>query len=251
MKPSELLSIISDAYQAILGSNLCGIYVHGSLGFDCFNWAKSDIDFLVVVDEELTHSQKEALISTLLRLNPAAPPKGFEMSVVLYQDCRNFKYPTPFQLHFSNAHLQKASENLSEYCGWMNGTDCDLAAYFTVVHKAGFVLYGKPIEDVFGEVPKNDYIASIKADVEASENDIPSNPVYIILNLCRVAAYLQDDLVVSKLEGGKWGLQHLKSEYAALIQEALDCYSSAQKPAINPAMGQQFARYMNSIIFAE
>ena len=190
MEPSEILSIISNEYQDILGENLCGIYVHGSLAFGCFNWNKSDIDFLVVVYEKLIQSQKEALIRTLLRLNQVAPPKGFEMSVVLYCDCRDFHYPTPFQLHFSNAHIKKIVDNLSEYCRTMNGIDCDLAAHFTVVKEVGVVQYGKPIADVFGVVPKNDYLASIKSDVEDAENEIISNPIYIILNLCRVLAYM-------------------------------------------------------------
>jgi streptomycin 3"-adenylyltransferase len=40
MNPSEILSVISREYQLILGENLCGIYVHGSLAFGCFNWNK-------------------------------------------------------------------------------------------------------------------------------------------------------------------------------------------------------------------
>lgn len=249
MSPSEILSMVSNEYQYIIGNNLCGIYVHGSIAFGCFNWDKSDIDFLVVVNEKLTQNQKESLISTLLRLNQVAPPKGFEMSVVLYQDCRDFKYPTPFQLHFSNAHLKRASDNLFEYCQTMNGVDCDLAAHFTVINKAGVVQYGKPINYVFGEVPKNDYIASIKSDVEDAENEIASNPVYIILNLCRVVAYMKDGFVLSKMEGGKWGLAHLQNEYTDVIKNALDCYTTDKELVIDNYTGQQFARYMNRIIF--
>ena len=135
MDPSEILSIIGNEYHTILGNNLCGIYIHGSLAFGCFNWSKSDIDFLVVVYNPLSQTQKEALIRSLLRLNPVAPPKGFEMSVVLYHDCRAFHYPTPFQLHFSKAHIERSKENLSEYCRTMNGTDCDLAAHFIIVKR--------------------------------------------------------------------------------------------------------------------
>ncbi len=249
MKPFEILSIISNEYQTILGENLCGIYIHGSLAFGCFNWNKSDIDFLVVVYNNLTQTQKEALIHTLLRLNPAAPPKSFEMSVVLYHDCKAFKYPTPFQLHFSNAHIEKTRDNLSEYCRTMNGTDYDLAAHFTIVKKVGMVQYGKPIEDVFGDVPSRAYLSSIRYDVEDAESDIVSNPVYIILNLCRVLAYIEDDLVLSKAEGGIWGKTHLAEEYADFIQMALDYYSADKEFIIDADMGRKFARYMKSKIF--
>jgi streptomycin 3"-adenylyltransferase len=37
-------------FRDILGDNLHGIYLHGSLALGCFNPARSDIDVLVVVD---------------------------------------------------------------------------------------------------------------------------------------------------------------------------------------------------------
>jgi len=251
MEPTEILSIISSEYQGIIGENLCGIYVHGSLAFDCFHWKKSDIDFLVVVYEELTLNQKEAILQTLLRLNPVAPPKGFEMSVVLYCDCREFCYPTPFQLHFSNAHIEKMMDNLPEYCRTMNGLDCDLAAHFTVIKKVGVVQYGKPIADVFGVVPEHDYLDSIKSDVEDAESEIVRNPIYMILNLCRVLAYKKHGLILSKVEGGIWGKTHLSNKYTELIQNALDCYSSDKEYAMDVNRGQDFARYMKENIFTE
>lgn len=251
MEPSEILSIISNEYKDILGENLCGIYVHGSLAFGCFNWNKSDIDFLVVVYEKLTQSQKEELISTLLRLNQVAPTKGFEMSVVFYCDCRDFHYPTPFELHFSNAHILKIVDNLYEYCRTMNGIDCDLAAHFTVIKEVGVVLYGTPIQEVFGLVPKSDYLDSIKSDIEDAENEIVINPIYITLNLCRVLAYMKYGLVLSKEEGGRWGKSHLSNEYTDFIQNALDCYSSDEELVIDANIGQQFAHYMKRNIFDE
>lgn len=47
-----LLDRIKTAYSKILGDRLAGIYVHGSIVFGCFNWDRSDIDFLVVVSSE-------------------------------------------------------------------------------------------------------------------------------------------------------------------------------------------------------
>ncbi len=249
MEHTTLLSTVSKAYQSILGNNLCGIYVHGSIAFGCFCWDTSDIDFLVVVYEDVALGQKEAMIRTLLELTSAAPPKGFEMSVVLKKDCEDFSYPTPFLLHFSNAHLKRAMHDLTAYCQTMNGTDADLAAHFTVTKKVGVFLVGKPIAQVFGDVPKADYLASIKADIENAEDDILGSPIYIILNLCRVLAYMKDGLILSKAEGGKWGAANLPQKYAALIQQALDCYVSGLKMTVTFTFSRQFASYMKNMIF--
>ena len=107
MKISEILSNIENSYKEILGDNLTGIYVHGSLAFGCFRWEKSDIDFLVVVKNSPSLTEKTAMMKVLLELDPYCPAKGLEMSVVLEDVCKNFTYPTPYELHFSNAYKEK------------------------------------------------------------------------------------------------------------------------------------------------
>lgn len=226
MTELEILEEVKTAYQSILSSKLVGIYVHGSIAFGCFRWDVSDIDFLVVVNAPLEQYEKEAMIQTLLELDPYAPPKGLEMSVVLDHVCSPFQYPTPFELHFSNAHKQRCRENLTEYCRTMNGVDSDLAAHFTVIHQVGQVLYGKPIQEVFAPVPKEAYLDSILGDIGDAEESIRENPVYYILNLCRVLAFLESGRVLSKAQGGHWGMEHLP-EYAPLIQTALNAYTAA------------------------
>ena len=66
-----------------IGENLVGIYIHGSLAFGCFDPSVSDIDFLIVVQENLSMAEKQALLHLMLELTPISPPKGLEMSVVL------------------------------------------------------------------------------------------------------------------------------------------------------------------------
>ena len=75
-----------------------------------------------------------------------------------------------------------------DYIAKMKGTDPDLAAHFTILYHRGKCLYGKEIREVFGEVPKEDYFDSIRKDIAGSLDEIASDPVYFILNLCRVFA---------------------------------------------------------------
>lgn len=220
MTEFELLKEIQFSYQEILGSKLTGIYVHGSIAFGCFRWEVSDIDFLVVVNAPLEQQEKETLILELLKLDAFAPPKGFEMSVVLDSVCAPFLHPTPFELHFSNTHKQRCRENVREYCRTMNGTDPDLAAHCTVIRQVGQVLCGKPIEAVFAEVPRENYLDSILGDIREAPRDIVENPVYFILNLCRVLAFVKDGMVLSEEQGGTWGIQNLN--------EGTDCIRSAR-----------------------
>ncbi len=251
MGVTEILSEIKTAYEEILKDNLTGIYVHGSIAFGCFNREKSDIDFLVVVKHAPSLEEKKALIRVLLRLDSNCPPKGLEMSVVLEEVCRSFQYPTPFELHFSNGHKAKCIRDLEKYCMEMKGVDKDLAAHFTVVRKVGLTLCGRSINQVFGEVPREDYIDSIKFDIEDTIHDIQTNPVYIILNLCRVLAYLKEGVVLSKEQGGDWGTANLPREYSDIAAAAKNSYCKDIPFAIEEKSNHSFADYMLKLIDTE
>lgn len=234
----------------VFGDNLVGIYIHGSLALGCFNWDNSDIDFIVVLKNAPAQEQKEEYITGILKINKDSPPKGLEMSVVLEKYTRRFVYPTPFELHFSNAHLKSCSDNMGTFCRNMHGTDKDLAAHFTIINYACIVIYGKPAEYTFGEVPPEYYFDSIKCDMENAEEEITKNPVYIILNLCRVLAYRYDGLILSKKDGGIWGTEHIDKAYSDIIGKALGAYqySYSFDPREYKDILISFARYALDLI---
>lgn len=244
MKVEEILNKISENYNKILKENLVGIYIHGSLAFHCFRWNKSDIDFLVVIKQDLSLEEKMKMIQILLELEPLAPPKGFEMSVILEKYCQKFIYPTPFELHFSNYYLKNCRSNLEQYCMKMKGTDKDLAAHFTVIKEIGYTLCGTDINTVFKDVPRADYLDSIKCDIREAQHEIFDNPIYYILNLCRVCAYEKEKLILSKEQGGIWGLKKLPPVYTPVIEGALKNYTDDREFQVDSMLIREFAEYM-------
>lgn len=244
----DILDRVTGAFvgrsRAILGDNLTGIYLHGSAVMGCFNAIKSDIDLIAVVDGPLPGAVKRAYMDMVVALNADAPQKGIEMSVVRREVCKPFVYPTPFELHFSVAHLEWYRADPEDYVRRMNGVDPDLAAHFTVLRARGARLCGADIEDVFGPVDRGYYVDSILRDVEGAEADIAANPTYVALNLCRVAAYLEEGLVLSKREGGEWGLEHVPPRYRGVIEKALDDYASTRLGPWEDPLAREYAAYM-------
>lgn len=222
----ELLYRLADQFVKLLGTDMVGFYVHGSLAMGGFNPLTSDVDFLVVVHEPLDLDTKKAIIAFLLDIADASQ-NGLEMSVVLLKHTQHFVYPTPYELHLSPYWYDRARSG--EIDLMTPQTDPDLAAHFTVTCQRGWRMLGQPIETVFGPVPHEHYWASLMGDLESILQDLAANPVYGILNICRVAAYKQSQQVLSKREGGLWGLEHLDPTYHPLIQQALDVYQ-AQTP---------------------
>jgi predicted nucleotidyltransferase len=241
MDPYKILDNILNQYKRILKDNLLGFYVHGSLAMGCYT-DNSDIDFLVVVEEPLSFTGQRELIQVLLQLEEV-PPKGVEMSIILKKYAKHFIHPTPFELHYSPAHKEKYLNDESYICGGFE--DPDLAAHMTITKHRGICLYGLAISELFGDIPEECYLASILSDIENAEEDILRDPVYSILNLCRVLYYLKEKAICSKLEGGTWGRETLPQLYTKLIEEALLVYKNGL-PKMNASKEElvAFAEYM-------
>ncbi|MEZ3426244.1 MAG: DUF4111 domain-containing protein [Lachnospiraceae bacterium] len=228
----------------ILGDNLVGIYLHGSAVMGCFHEKKSDIDLLVVVNADIANAIKRQYMDMVVELNKYAPQKGIEVSIVRKDVCRPFLYPTPFELHFSIAHLQWYQESPADYIAKMHGLDKDLAAHITVIWHRGRCLCGENIRDVFEEPDKAFYFDSIWSDIANAEEEIMRSPVYMILNLCRVLAYKKEGLILSKKEGGNWGIDHIPPQYHSLLSAALKEYASGKPAQWEESSARGYAAYM-------
>lgn len=246
----DLLARFTEMSKDILGDNLVGVYLHGSAVMDCFNPQKSDLDLILVVERALDDGVKLAFLAELVRLNEEAPEKGFELSIVRRAVCDPFVYPTPYELHFSNAYLDRVKREPARYVAEVVGCDRDLAAHFTIIGRYGRTLFGAPIGEVFGAVPRADYIDSILFDIEHAREDISENPMYMTLNLCRVLAYLREGLVCSKKAGGEWGLRALPERFRATVADALLCYAGDKVMRVREEEAVAFAEYMRSEIDA-
>lgn len=244
----ELLKEIARACRALLGEALTGIYAHGSLAFGCFRRAVSDIDFLIVTERPVTPDEQIRIIDLMLEKTPLAPEKGFEMSVVLRKHLNPFVYPTPFEVHFSNAYLEECRKDVRAYCMRPHGGDPDLAAHCMVTGKVGRRVDGQAIAEVFGEVPWAAYMDSILKDVKSAAEEITENAIYMTLNLCRVLAAVREEKVLSKADGGRWGLKYLDARWKGLIGDALRAYEAGGQFTPDPAEAKRFAEEMLRLI---
>lgn len=251
MSPTEIIAWTAPFVQVCrdcMGQNLAGVYLHGSAAMGCFQPSRSDLDYLVVVRKEPEDMVKRHLLERTVQLHQTGPAKGIEMSVVTESVCRHFAYPTPFVLHFSAAHLRAWLADPAGYVRRMRGTDPDLAAHFAVTRQRGQVLFGAPIEDVFAPVPDAAYWDSIRLDIQDAPDHILDQPLYMTLNLCRALAWRREGVILSKAEGGVWGLAHLPAGFHPLLRTALADYRGETVP-YDEARLIQFAHFMRDLLF--
>jgi predicted nucleotidyltransferase len=221
----QLLGRIGDEFQRLLGDDLIGIYVHGSLAFGCFNPATSDVDLIAVVQTRLDTPTKRRIAKTLIDLSGDAPPKGLELSIVTLPVLQDFRVPTPYEFHFGMEWIDRYVAGDVDFN--TERSDPDLAAHLTVVRQYGIRLVGEPIDQVVPPIPRRAYLESIAADVAWARPNLVTDPAYGVLNLCRTLAFIREGLVLSKAGGAAWAIEHVPAPFVPLVQAALDFYTGA------------------------
>jgi streptomycin 3"-adenylyltransferase len=247
---SQIKRFVRDS-RAILGENLVGIYLHGSLAMGCFNPERSDIDLLVVTHRSMSPETKR--LTAGLMLAQSGAPCPLEVSWVLESELKHWRQPFPYDLHFSEGWRKRFEANLNrlDWDVWGNEAkfDPDLAAHFTILlRRGGVVLFGPPVQQIFPVVPTGDYIDALLYDFEEARDQIQQIPVYGVLNLLRVFWYLRDGQISSKEEAGNWGTQVLPdAELRTIAAMAVASYIGEDPVAEFPKEGlARFARYVDA-----
>jgi len=221
------VSRLVSALRSRLDRNLVGVYLHGSLAMGCFNPAASDVDLLAVIKGDLIIDGQKAIVEELLKLSKAPTP--FEFILLRTSDLTPWRYPTPYLLHYSEDQRAQLQRELADG-SWRHWNDApkldgDLAACITILHTRGICLYGEPVEAVFPVVPREDYLASILADLDRSRQHMEQQPASAVLNLCRTLAYVREGKILSKDEGGRWAMDKLPNPLLLPVRSAMQVYS--------------------------
>jgi len=224
--PRKQISKLLVSIPGILGNNLIGLYLHGSLAMGCFNEDTSDIDLLGVTQENIQLNNRKDLIDLLLSISKK--PHPIEISFMRSTHLIPWHFPTPYSLHYSETWRTQYESDLlgDKWTQWnlQENTDNDLAAHVTITRTRGICLLGRNIQTAFPRVPSEDYLSSIESDMTWAIERIDSDPVYAVLNSCRVYAYVKDGIITSKEEGGIIGKEYLPKEFHPIIETAIDIY---------------------------
>lgn len=212
-----------------LGERLIGVYLHGSLAMHSYCPPKSDMDFIIVADVSLDADFAKALNQSIALYAEARPTAGsIECSVITLETARSAPDEMPYELHYSEAWRQRILDNQVQY--GVRQTDADLPAHLMCVKKRGVCLYGKAINEVFGDISWHNFTLAVMDDFDwiIREENICESPYYGVLNICRVLQLLKEnnEKYLSKYEGAVWGIANLPGKYAPLIQKALNVYTS-------------------------
>lgn len=240
-RAEQYLGSLAGAVGDVVAGNLVGVYVHGSLALGGFDPRRSDVDVLVVVENELPLAQRTALAGALSEAALPCPARGLELSVVTKESALHPCWPAPrFELHVTTA-----PEDSKVVDGHGRPGDPDLVLHYAVCRAAGLLVGdGSPPQEVFSRVPRRIVLERLVDELAWAVAHASSE--YTVLNACRAWRYARKDDLVSKVDGGRWALeQSLRPSYTSLVSAALDLQTASSGPALRVDEVEEFTRYVD------
>ena len=238
---SALLEDLTAHLPILLGRNLVGVYVYGSLTQRAFNPKRSDIDCIVVTNRDLSDAQFRKLDSWLAGVgdsNPWAARLQITFLIrneVLTVNARGCLYQF--------GRLKRSGSDGNPIV-WMN------------VLKSGLVLAGPPPasfvpaitpEILFQALVREvGYLREEICEKPTSEwRNVPSYRAYAVLTLCRILYSFRKGTIVSKQTAARWAIKHLP-EWNEIIKQALDANHSGRAIEVPLFRIAQFIDFVDS-----
>lgn len=193
------LDALAEALEEVLGQQLVGVYVHGSIALGGFHPKTSDIDVLGICTQSVSSDTKAIIASKLLELAP--PARGLEFSLLTRQATQEPVRQVPFELHVAR------EPEVHVVDGATHEGDEDLVLAIEICRRAGIALYGPPPEQVFAPIPEEWLLDMCDRELAWIKDHPSRTPAEsAVLQACRAWRYAQERVLSSKVESGRWAL---------------------------------------------
>ncbi|HET9495597.1 MAG TPA: aminoglycoside adenylyltransferase domain-containing protein [Chloroflexia bacterium] len=213
----ELLDDLLSGMRDILGENLVGLYLYGSLVWGDFDRYLSDIDMLAAVAEDLSDTEAVALKRLHDDIAERYPDWSdrIEVQYLSLEGLRTFRTEsTPMAVISPGEPFHIVEGNRDWLINW----------YF--VREYGVALYGPPPETIIGPITKEEFVGNVVEHarnwprwLEQTRHSRPYQG-YAILTMCRTLYTYRTGEQVSKKQAAEWAEQEMP-EWAPLIRSAL------------------------------
>lgn len=211
---SELVTRFQDQLSAILGRNLVGTYLFGSVAFPDYDTHSGDIDFYAVVRKRLTKTEMDQLDSMHRSISEefeyGSRLEGF---YILIAQARKSQGPKGL-IYASHRRIHRG------------GVDDAWSLHREHFHSSAYIrLHGPSPSTIFRTADWPSIREDLFRQLVYARRIIQSDPWWAVLNLCRlVYTFEKGKIVVSKLGAAKWALTKLPRKWHQVIRAAVNAY---------------------------
>ena len=232
--------------RPILGSQLAGVYLYGSLTTGSFD-RQSDIDVLVVTHGELTEEMFAALGALHEQIAAGESWCATQLEVAYIPLSALPRYDASTSVY---PHLDRGKgERLQMKEHW---SDCVVQRH--VLRERGITLAGPPPETLIDPVAEDDLRQAMRDLIPRWAESLFSDPsdlarrgtqAYVALSICRMLYTLETGSVASKREAAAWAGTALDEKWRDLVARA---WRGRENPDAEPTAGDvsttlEFMRY--------
>jgi predicted nucleotidyltransferase len=217
---NTIVNKLSGDVQAILGNQLTGLYLHGSLAYGDFNPETSDIDFLVVTQDVLPVEAFSALKDMHAKL--------FLSSLAWSQKLEGAYLPKVVLRRHNPAHSPTPWLGVDGHFA-LESLGSDWVIQRSILREKGLVISGPSLAGLIDPVSAQDLRQAVLGSLrEWWSPPFPSPErfqsgayqAYSILTMCRSLYVLEHGRVASKPEAARWAMRSLGEPWLALISSA-------------------------------
>lgn len=216
---NTVLQTLVDSIQSILGDNMIGIYLQGSFAVGDFD-VHSDVDFIVVLEEELTGSDVDALQQMQEHIYGMDIPwaQHLEGSYFPQDVLRDYTRAGSNVWYFDHGSIVPEQSN-----------HCNTIVVRWTVREFGVTLAGPPPDTLIDPIPVEALRRDILATLTGWGREILDAPehysnrfyqAFITLNYCRMLHDLHMGAPSSKRTSAEWAKKTLNPSWIGLIDRA-------------------------------
>jgi hypothetical protein len=243
--PAQLSALLQDLtahLPVILGRNMAGLYVYGSLTQGAFNPNRSDVDCIVVTQRDLSDAQFRNL-GAWLAATAASNPWSARLQISFL---------------IKNEILTMNSKACLYQFGRLDrsGSDGNPIIWMNVL-KSGLVLFGPPPESFVPPITPEILFQALKREVgylrgeiseklESEWRNVPSYRAYAVLTLCRILYSFRKGTIVSKQRAARWAIKSLPEEWGEIILQALETNDAKRSADISLFRIEQFIEFVEA-----
>ena len=224
---NEVLRGFLEGARRILGQDFVGMYLYGSLAAGDFSPERSDIDFVVVTEEEVTPEQLALLKEMHDRFVASDSPWAMEIDGSYIPRAALRRYEKERARH---PHIERGVGKLR-----VEQFHADWVIQRHILRECGVVLAGPPAHTLIDPVTPEEIRSAVRSQAvygwgPVGEAADPAalrqrgGQVYAVLTMCRLLHTLETGEVASKQVAARWALQSLQAldaRWRPLIERAL------------------------------
>ena len=241
---SALLQNLAAHLPVILGKNLVGVYLYGSVTQRTFNPKRSDIDGIVVTQRDLSEAQFRRLNAWLAGAAKSNPwVARLQMSFLVRNEVLNM---TSRACLFQFGVLKRSGSDGNPII-WMDFL------------RSGIVLFGRRPGSFLPRITPEILFQALERELsylreeistkpKSEWRNVPSYRVYAVLTVCRILYSFRKGAIVSKQRAARWAMKYLPREWGALILQALETYDAKAGPAISISHIEQFIDFADTAL---